>query len=124
MSVSVLLVEPEQLVADMIRVNLENAGYELIWVQEGAQALSQMDERSFDLILVGVDLSLEAELELVKKIRQHHSDLPLMALTSGGDVHKRVLTLEKGADDYLSKPFEMTELMARIKTLLKHHVNT
>ncbi len=124
MSTRALLVESEQLVADMIRVNLENHGFELEWVKSQEQAIELLKNGSFDLMVVGVDLGNDAELDLVKGIRQRSMDSPLVVLTSGGDVKRRVRTLELGADDYLSKPFDMAEFMARIDATLKRHANT
>ena len=124
MSPRALLVEPEELVADMIQVNLEKVGYELILAGDGVQALSLVKENEFDLILLGLDLTKDTDLGLVREIRQQGVKAPMVVLTSGGDTQKRVNTLEMGADDYLPKPFEMTEFMARINAVLKRHGKT
>ncbi|MBI4862878.1 MAG: response regulator transcription factor [Candidatus Riflebacteria bacterium] len=119
MSLTVLLVEDEQLVGTMVRMNLESAGYQVVWSRRGDEALSRATSDPFDLILLDIGLSGMDGIEILKSLRQKRIGTPIMMLTARGDVGTKVQALEMGADDYLPKPFDVAEMIARVNALVR-----
>lgn len=115
----VLLVEDEQLVGTMIRMNLESAGYQVEWVRDGQQALEQLERERYDLMLLDIGLPRIDGLELLQYVRQQGLLVPVLMLTARDDVATKVRALEQGADDYLPKPFDVAELVARVGALIR-----
>ena len=117
MSVSVLLVEDERLVADMVRLNLEHAGFTVQHVEDGESALIHADGKDLlvlDVMLPGID-----GVEVARRLRGRGVTTPILMLTARGEVPARVAGLEAGADDYLTKPCAMPELVARVRALTR-----
>lgn len=118
MSLRVLVVEDERLVADMVRLNLEHAGFVVIHVEDGEAALVAA-EGEIDLVVLDVMLPGIDGLEVARRLRGGGSRVPILMLTARGEVPARVAGLDAGADDYLTKPFAMPELVARVKALTR-----
>jgi DNA-binding response OmpR family regulator len=118
MSDRVLVVEDESLVLDMIRMNLEHAGYEVVGVASAEEALTQLDWRA-DLFILDRMLPGMEGVELARRLRQKEIATPILMLTSRADTQSKVEGLDAGADDYLAKPFAMPELVARVRALLR-----
>jgi DNA-binding response OmpR family regulator len=120
----VLVVEDEQSLLHTLRYNLARAGYEVRLCTDGQVALDMVRENPPDLLLLDLMLPGLGGLEVCRQIRQSVaspavSQLPILVLTAHDDEIDKVVGLEMGADDYLTKPFSMRELLARVKALLR-----
>lgn len=118
MSGKILLVEDEELVGTMVRMNLETAGYEVVWVRDGS-AVDQAAVEPFDLILLDIMLPGMDGLAMLRRLRAKGLGTPVMMLTARGDLSTKIDALEIGADDYLPKPFHVEELVARVNALVR-----
>lgn len=122
----VLVIEDEALIRDMVMVALEEEGYEVLTSSDGRSALnllqsyqSQERETPFDLIILDIMLPEVNGLDLCRYLRYQGNITPILILSAKGEETDRVLGLEVGADDYLSKPFSLRELVARCRALLR-----
>jgi two-component system catabolic regulation response regulator CreB len=118
---TILLVEDEAEIADTLKYALSDQGMMPVWVSTGKQAREMLAESATDFIILDVGLPDCNGFELLKEIRKAH-DLPVMMLTARGDEVDRIVGLEIGADDYVTKPFSPRELAARVKAILKRTV--
>ncbi|WP_300348440.1 response regulator transcription factor [Clostridium sp.] len=117
----VLIVDDEEHIRELIKFNLKKDGYETEVAVNGREALEKINENKFDLILLDLMIPEIDGLEVCKEIRKNEEteDIPVMIITAKGEEFDKVLGLELGADDYITKPFSIRELMARIKALLR-----
>lgn len=117
----VLIVDDEEHIRELIKFNLKKEGYDTDVAVNGTEALKIIREIKFDLILLDLMLPEIDGLEVCKEIRRNEetSDIPVMMITAKGEEFDKVLGLELGADDYITKPFSIRELMARVKALLR-----
>ena len=117
----VLIVDDEEHIRELIKFNLKKEGYDTEVAVNGTEALKIIREIKFDLILLDLMLTEIDGLEVCKEIRRNEetSDIPVMMITAKGEEFDKVLGLELGADDYITKPFSIRELMARVKALLR-----
>ncbi|EHK2354645.1 response regulator transcription factor [Clostridium perfringens] len=117
----VLIVDDEEHIRELIKFNLKKEGYDTEVAVNGTEALKVIREFKFDLILLDLMLPEIDGLEVCKEIRRNEetSDIPVMMITAKGEEFDKVLGLELGADDYITKPFSIRELMARVKALLR-----
>jgi DNA-binding response OmpR family regulator len=115
----ILLVEDEETLAVGIEYNLNEEGYDVAWAQNGRQALELFDSRIFDLVILDIMLPFVDGFDVARNIRKKTPQVPILMLTARTGVKDRVKGLETGADDYLTKPFHLEELLARIKSLLR-----
>ncbi|HEY9066740.1 MAG TPA: response regulator transcription factor [Burkholderiaceae bacterium] len=115
----ILVAEDQADIRDLLVMNLSGAGYEVAAVGDGASALAQQSERAADLLVLDLMMPLMDGLEVCKALRQKGSATPILMLTAKSTELDRVLGLELGADDYLTKPFSLAELLARVKALLR-----
>ncbi|MEP6966316.1 MAG: response regulator transcription factor [Polaromonas sp.] len=104
---------------DMIELNLRNAGYQVTAVADGLAALASQAEQAFDVLLLDLMMPGMDGLEVCKTLRARGRNTPILMLTAKSTELDRVLGLELGADDYLTKPFSLAELLARVKALLR-----
>ena len=118
-SVKVLLVEDEELVGTMVRMNLEGEGYQVAWARDGEEGLAAGLREQFDLILLDIALPGRDGLELLGDLRGGGITTPVLMLTARTDVRVKVDALDRGADDYLAKPFDVSELLARVRALVR-----
>ena len=123
MSVKVLLVEDEKSIADGIIYNLKNEGLKVTHVDDGKIALDIFDEEHFDLIILDIMLPEVSGLEICKAIRKS-SNIPIIMLTAKDDENDKISGLEMGADDYITKPFSVKELISRVKAVLRRTKNS
>ncbi len=114
----ILLVEDEPKAGDYLRRGLTESGFVVDWVQTGTDGLHQATTGDYDLIVLDVMLPGMDGWQVVRQLRKTHQT-PVLFLTARDEVEDRVKGLELGADDYLVKPFAFTELMARVRTLLR-----
>ncbi len=116
--VSVLVVEDEENLAEALRYNMEREGYSVSVANDGAKALLSVRNETPDLIILDVMLPVLDGFEVCRILRKETA-VPILILTAKDDVIDRVLGLELGADDYLTKPFSMRELTARMRAILR-----
>ena len=115
----VLLIEDEVLLRQQLAKQLEQEGYRVDQAGDGKTGLYNASEYPCDLAIVDLGLPQLSGLELIRRLRADGSKLPILILTARGRWQEKVEGLEAGADDYLTKPFEFPELLARIKALLR-----
>lgn len=118
----ILLVEDEEHLAEGLVFNLRNWGYDVAHVVSGEEALQEIASRSVDLLLLDVMLPGMSGLEVARTLRQDGYLEPILMLTAKGQSGDAVAGLDAGADDYLTKPFDLDELLARIRGLLRREV--
>lgn len=114
-----LLVEDDRAVGQGIRVALGSEGYTLDWLQDGAAALHALRSERFDLLLLDLGLPRLDGLDLLRQIRAEQQSLPVIIVTARDGTPDRIAGLDAGADDYLVKPFDVDELKARVRALLR-----
>jgi len=119
MNPNILLVEDEEHLLKIIQLNLELEGYSVITAVTGIEALKEFRKSSFDLILLDVMLPEMNGFDVCEAIRKENTSVPILFLTAKGSGEDRVQGLKLGADDYLTKPFNLEELLLRIRILLK-----
>lgn len=115
----ILIVEDKKKTADYIKKGLNENGCVATAVYDGAQALFQLRESHYDLVILDVMLPKVDGWHVMKKIREMKLSLPVLMLSACDSIEDRVKGLEQGADDYLIKPFSFIELLARVKSLLR-----
>ena len=115
----ILLVEDDPHLAKGLQFNLEREGYEVFLVDNGASALDQLREKDFDLIVLDLMLPDFGGLEVARTIRETNIRFPILMLTAKSSKKDKEIGLEAGADDYLTKPFHLPELLLRIKGILR-----
>ncbi|MFM0735476.1 response regulator transcription factor [Paraburkholderia sediminicola] len=115
----VLLVEDDDLIGYGIEAGLRQAGFTVDWARDGHKASLALDTTAYALVLLDLGLPRVSGMELLKRLRDAGKDVPVLVLTARGTVVDRVDGLEAGADDYLGKPFDLTELIARCRALLR-----
>jgi len=122
-AVSVLIVEDDTTLNELLCRQLEQRGYQVSTCFDGASALEMMTQGSFSLMLLDWMLPEVDGLSVLQQVRREH-DTPVIMLTACGTESERISGLQCGADDYLTKPFNITELMLRIEGLLRRSGNT
>lgn len=120
--IRILIVEDEAAISNLITINLKKAGYFCHCVLDGDQAADILEKQYFDLILLDVMLPQIDGFELMTYIKS--LDVPVIFLTAKASVEDRVKGLRLGADDYLTKPFEIVELLARVEAVLRRYHKT
>ncbi|MEL7602694.1 MAG: response regulator transcription factor [Bacillota bacterium] len=118
MAIRILLVDDEPLILKGLRFSLQQEGYEIDQAADGEEALSKILHNTYDLILLDVMLPKLSGIEVCQRVRET-SDVPIIMLTAKGEDMDKILGLEYGADDYMTKPFNILEVKARIKTILR-----
>ena len=116
---TVLIVEDEKSIADIIRINLEREGYASLTAYDGEAGLAMALEHNPDLILLDVMLPKLLGFDVCARLREKGSSVPVIILTAREEEEDKVRGLELGADDYITKPFSMRELMARVKANIR-----
>jgi len=116
---SILLVEDEENLQEALKLNLELEGYEVTGAYDGAEALQAVQKEYFNLIILDVMLPEIDGITVCETIRLSNPDIPILILSAKNSSADRVLGLKKGADDYLTKPFNLEELLLRVNNLIK-----
>jgi DNA-binding response OmpR family regulator len=119
LSATILVAEDQPDIRDLIVLNLHNAGYRTVAVGSGTAALESQTEAAADLLILDLMMPGMDGLEVCKALRARGHVTPILMLTAKSTELDRVLGLELGADDYLTKPFSLAELLARVKALLR-----
>jgi two-component system alkaline phosphatase synthesis response regulator PhoP len=117
----ILVVEDEKHLADTIKLNLELEEYHPIVVHDGAAAITTFKEQRFDLVILDIMIPNIDGIAVCENIRLHDSEVPIMFLSAKSSSEDRILGLKKGGDDYLTKPFNLEELLLRIDKLISRN---
>jgi two-component system KDP operon response regulator KdpE len=117
----VLVIDDEPPIRKLLRMGLETQGYQILDASNGKTALELMSDKP-DLVILDLGLPDMQGLELLRQIRAARKDVPVVVLSSRGDEVAKVAALDQGADDYVTKPFGMEELLARIRAALRHQL--
>ena len=123
MAKKVLVVDDEKLIVKGIRFSLEQEGKEVDCAYDGEEALNMAREKEYDMVLLDLMLPKVNGLEVCQQIREF-SDMPIIMLTAKGEDMDKILGLEYGADDYITKPFNILEVKARIKAIMRRTVRS
>jgi two-component system alkaline phosphatase synthesis response regulator PhoP len=115
---AILLVEDEQNLHEALKLNLELEGYEVTSAYDGSEALQQIGAAYFDLIIMDIMLPDIDGISITENIRVHNNEVPILMLSAKNAAADRILGLKKGADDYLTKPFNLEELLLRVAKLI------
>lgn len=116
-----LLAEDDAMIGEAVANGLRREGFTVDWVRDGRAAETALAVEEFDLLLLDLGLPAMSGLEVLKALRARGSTLPVLILTARDAVTDKVQGLDAGADDYVVKPFDLTELSARIRALLRRH---
>lgn len=114
----IMLVEDEESLASFLITELELEGYEVIWAKDGREALEIFKEKDITLILLDWMLPIYDGLTVLRRIRQS-SNVPIIMITARSQTSDISMVLDQGLDDYITKPFEIEELLARIRVVLR-----
>ena len=120
--IKILIVEDEEAISDLIRMNLVKAGYSCVCAFDGNEAADIISQERFDLILLDIMLPGMDGYELLAYIKT--MEIPVIFITAMGELNQRVQGLRAGADDYITKPFEIVEMLARVETVLRRYHKT
>ncbi|ASV67787.1 response regulator YycF [Cytobacillus sp. FSL W7-1323] len=120
MDKKILVVDDEKPIADILQFNLNKEGFDVTCVYDGVSALEKVEEVKPDMILLDIMLPQKDGIEVCREVRKKY-DMPIIMLTAKDSEIDKVLGLELGADDYVTKPFSTRELIARVKANLRRH---
>lgn len=124
MAQRLLVVDDEESILTLITYNLKQAGFAIDTASDGKEALQKAKSETYDLIVLDLMIPEMDGLEVCRQIRQEKYHMPILMLTAKDDEFDKVLGLELGADDYMTKPFSPRELVARVKAILRRVDNT
>lgn len=115
----ILLVEDDQMIANAVSEGLKSACYAVDWVNNGNTAEQALTTQSYDLVLLDLGLPGQDGLQLLRHLRQTQNHTPVLIVTARDDLDSRLAGLDGGADDYIIKPFDLAELLARIRAVFR-----
>lgn len=115
----ILVVEDDALLGDAVQAGLKQSGHAVDWVRDGMQADHALATEAYSAVVLDLGLPRLSGLEVLSRLRRRQSALPVLVLTARDTVEDRILGLDQGADDYLVKPFDMGELNARLRALVR-----
>ncbi len=117
--VKLLIIEDERQIARFLELELSHEGYQVDLGSDGREGLEKVKQNHYDLILLDIMLPGLSGMEVCRRIR-HFSSIPIVMLTAKDDIESKVMGLDIGADDYITKPFSIEELLARLRVALRH----
>ena len=117
----VLVVEDDPMIGRAVEAGLRHGGYAVDWVRDGADAARALANGVYELALLDLGLPRRDGLEILKNVRRSGGTLPVLIITARDSVADRIAGLDAGADDYLMKPFNLDELLARVRAVLRRH---
>jgi len=123
-SPKVLVIDDEPPIRKLLRMGLSAHGYEILEASNGRISLELLEQKKPDLVILDLGLPDMQGLELLRMIRARNEGVPIVILSSRGDEASKVQALDLGADDYVTKPFGMDELLARMRAALRHQLQT
>lgn len=115
----ILIIEDDFMIAESTQTLLQYQGFEVIWVNNGIDGLKKIQQEQVDAVLLDLGLPMMDGMQVLKQIRQIHPALPVLIISARDQLQQRVDGLNQGADDYLIKPYEFDELLARLHALLR-----
>jgi DNA-binding response OmpR family regulator len=115
----ILLVEDDPMIGESIAEGLKSEGYAVDWVRDGKEADLSIDATAYSLVLLDLGLPRRDGIEVLKGLRERRVDVPVLVITARDTVSDRIKGLDAGADDYLVKPFDLDELSARVRALVR-----
>ena len=115
----ILLVEDDKMIAEAVSNGLKTACYAVDWVNNGNTAEQALNSQQYDLVLLDLGLPGQDGLQVLKHLRQEKNNTPVLIVTARDDLDSRLAGLDGGADDYIIKPFDLSELLARIRAVLR-----
>lgn len=119
MSKKILVVDDEQSIVTLLQYNLQQAGFDVSVAMDGEKGLNKAADEQYDMIVLDLMLPKMDGIEVCKELRQRKINTPILMLTAKDDEFDKVLGLELGADDYMTKPFSPREVVARVKAILR-----
>ena len=117
----VLIVEDDNMIAEAVCANLKDSGYAVDRVKNGAQTAAAVQAQEYDLLLLDLGLPGLDGLQVLARLRSSGCQVPVLIVTARDDLHSRLHGLDGGADDYIVKPFDMAELQARMRAILRRN---
>ena len=120
----ILIVEDEKRIARFLQIELNHEGFETVIESNGKRAFERIVQENYNLVLLDVMLPEMDGITICQRVRELSSDVPIIMLTAKDDVEDKVNGLDVGADDYMTKPFAVPELLARIRVALRKHVES
>lgn len=115
----ILLVEDEENIREVVKLNLELEGYEVVSTDNGRTAIKHFKEQHFDLLILDIMLPEMDGFQIIEQVRLTNMEVPVIFVTAKDAAGDRIAGLKKGADDYLTKPFNLEELLLRVQNLIK-----
>ena len=115
----VLLVEDDRMIGDAVQQALKDATYAVDWVRDGVAATAALDTQGYGVVVLDLGLPKKDGLEVLRTIRSRDNPVPVLVMTARDAVEDRIRGLDSGADDYVVKPFEMGELLARMRAVIR-----
>ena len=117
--IRIIVADDDPNIANLISMECEDDGYFVDVVSDGQQAIEKLREETFDLAILDWDMPLMTGYDVCKRLRDKGSRLPVLMVTAKDDIDDRIKALDAGADDYLCKPFNVRELLARVRSLVR-----
>lgn len=118
----ILIVEDEEKISRVLELELQYENYQTKIAHDGREALMLMEEEEWDLVLLDIMIPYFSGLEVLRRLRKNDAVTPVILLTARDEVHDKVSGLDLGANDYVTKPFQIEELLARIRVHLRHDI--
>lgn len=115
----VLLVEDDRMIGDAVHQALKDAAYAVDWVRDGQSAINTLESQTYGLVLLDLGLPKRDGMEVLRSIRGKDNPVPVLVITARDTLEDRIGGLDGGADDYVLKPFEMAELLARMRAVVR-----
>ena len=115
----ILLVEDDPMIGEAVSVALKDAAYAVDWVRDGASAIAASSTNEHQALLLDLGLPRQSGIEVLKHLRQHGNPVPVIIISARDAVTDRIKALDLGADDYLLKPFDVQELLARLRAVIR-----
>lgn len=119
----ILIVDDDPYIRELVKVLLKNEGFDILEASDGVEALVEIQKEKVNIAVIDIMMPNMDGWDLCKEIRKYY-DIPILMLTAKGDITQKVKGFELGTDDYMVKPFEPLELVARVKALLKRYLIT
>lgn len=115
----ILLIEDDNLIGEGLKLGLSKSGFSVDWFQDGKTGLNAIDSAPYDAVVLDLTLPKMDGLEILQQWRQSNHDVPVLILTARDTLDERITGLQRGADDYLCKPFALAEVVARLQALIR-----
>ena len=117
-NINVLVADDDKNIRELVKLYLQNEGYDVVEARNGENCIEEFGKQDFDLVLLDIMMPVMDGMQTLKEIRKT-SNVPVIMLTARGETYDKILGLEFGADDYVVKPFDPKELMARVKAVIR-----